>query len=296
MDLDSSAWKLLKRPAKYEVKTAPRERPPNVKEQIVRLRGFKNIHLDSEHVAEFEYQPSECKRPYRMVVVRKNLTIERGEVDIVDDIRFFFYITDDRESPREEIVFESNSRCNQENLIEQLKNGGRALRMPVDNLVSNWAYMVMAALAWNLKAWAALLLPETGRWRKKYRKEELASVPASLRKQIASRDGKSKYYCVNEEGKTVWLTDYDGDSMVNFIDRHKTRPFFLYWSPEAVHSFNTEVPKRLTDRTTALGKRSSLAGAIVSVDDQVGKLLRALDKHGLREKTLVIFTIRSAFR
>ena len=172
MDLDSSAWNLLKRPAKYEVKTAPRERPPNVKEQIVRLRGFKNIHLDSEHVAEFEYQPSECKRPYRMVVVRKNLTIERGEVDIVDDIRFFFYITDDRESPREEIVFESNSRCNQENLIEQLKNGVRALRMPVDNLVSNWAYMVMAALAWNLKAWAALLLPETGRWRKKYRKEK----------------------------------------------------------------------------------------------------------------------------
>jgi len=33
-----------------------------------------------------------------------------------------------------------------------------------------------------------------------------------------------------------------------------------------------------------------LAGAIVSVDDQVGKLLRALDKHGLRKNTLVIFS------
>jgi len=126
--------------------------------------------------------------------------------------------------------------------------------------------------------------------RKKYRKEELASAPVSLRKQIASRDGKSKYYCVNEKGKTVWLTDYDGDSMVHFIDRHKTRPFFLYWSPEAVHSFNTEVPKRLSDRTRARGKRRKLAGAIVSVDDQIGKLLQVLKKHKLRQNTLVIFS------
>ena len=45
--------------------------------------------------------------------------------------------------------------------------------MPVDNLVSNWAFMVMAALAWTLKAWSALLLPETGRWAKKLRCEKL---------------------------------------------------------------------------------------------------------------------------
>ena len=126
--------------------------------------------------------------------------------------------------------------------------------------------------------------------RKKYRKEELAGLPVSLRKQIAKKGGKSKYYCVNEEGKAVWLTDYDGDSMVNFIDRHKARPFFLYWSPEAIHSFNTEVPERLTDRTRAQGKRRKLAGAIVSVDDQVGKLLQVLKKHQLRRNTLVIFS------
>jgi hypothetical protein len=50
-------------------------------------------------------------------------------------------------------VFRANDRCNQENLIEQLKNGVHALRMPVSTLVSNWAYMVMASLAWTLKAW-----------------------------------------------------------------------------------------------------------------------------------------------
>ena len=52
----------------------------------------------------------------------------------------------------------ANQRCDQENVIEQLKNGVNAMRMPVDNLVSNWAYMVMTALAWNLKAWFALLM------------------------------------------------------------------------------------------------------------------------------------------
>ncbi len=125
---------------------------------------------------------------------------------------------------------------------------------------------------------------------KKYTREELASASAELRKQIAKKNGHSTYFCVNKEGETVWLTDYDGDSMVNFIDRHNAEPFFLYWSPEAVHSFNTEVPERLTDRTQAKGKRRKLAGAIVSVDDQVGKLLQALHKHKLRQDTLVIFT------
>jgi hypothetical protein len=172
MDLPSEAWKQLERPAKYEVRTTCRERPTNVKEQIVRRREFENIRLNSEDVAEFEYQPRGCKRPYRMVVLRKNLTKEKGVRELFDDIRFFFYITNDEGSSADEIVFESNSRCNQENLIEQLKNGVRAMRMPVDNLVSNWAYMVMSSLAWSLKAWFALLLPESGRWKKKHKNEK----------------------------------------------------------------------------------------------------------------------------
>ncbi|MEL0118365.1 MAG: sulfatase-like hydrolase/transferase [Opitutae bacterium] len=100
----------------------------------------------------------------------------------------------------------------------------------------------------------------------------------------------SKYLCTNEQGKTQWLTDYDGDNMVKFIERNKAKPFLLYWSPEAVHSSNKEAPARLIERTRAKGKRSKLAGAIVSVDDQVGKLLKTLEKHDLRKNTLVIFS------
>jgi hypothetical protein len=155
--LPKAAWKRLERPARYEVKTEERERPVNVKEQVIKEREFENIRLESEDVAEFEYRPTHCKKTYRMVVVRKNLSVEKGERRLFDEVRYFFYITNDREITKEEIVFLANHRCNQENVIGQLKSGINALRMPSDGLVSNWAYMVIATLAWNLKAWYGLM-------------------------------------------------------------------------------------------------------------------------------------------
>ena len=120
-----------------------------------RARVQEPACCQSEDVAEFDYRPIGCKKAYRVVVVRKNLSVEKGQTDAVRRIRYFFYITNDRAASAEEIVFSANDRCDQENLIEQLKNGVQAMRNPVDNLVSNWAYMVMAALAWTLKAWCA---------------------------------------------------------------------------------------------------------------------------------------------
>jgi hypothetical protein len=170
--LEKKAWKPLRRDAKYAVKTQPRQRPENVKEAIVRSREFENIRLQSEEVAEFDYAPGRCRRSYRIVVVRKNLSIGRGELALFDDVRYLFYITNIRTKTASAIVRSANDRCNQENLIKQLKSGARALTMPVDNLVSNWAYMVMASLAWTLKAWFALLLPERGRWKEKHSREK----------------------------------------------------------------------------------------------------------------------------
>jgi len=170
--LGKGAWERLDRPAKYEVETEERSRPENVKEAKVVEREFKNIRLDSEDVAEFPYSPTLCKKSYRVVVLRKNLSVEQGEWCLFDDIRYFFYITNDRGSTPAEVVFESNARCNQENLIGQLKSGVRAMSMPVNTLVSNWAYMVMASLAWTLKVWFALMLPEGGRWAEKYKREK----------------------------------------------------------------------------------------------------------------------------
>jgi hypothetical protein len=155
--LPEKNWKRLKRPKRYEVKTEERQRPVNIKEQVVKEREFKNIRLQSEQVAEFDYQPVYCSKSYRMVVVRKNLSVEKGENRLFDDIRYFFYITNDWVKTAAEIVLFANDRCNQENVIGQLKSGVDALRMPSDGLVSNWAYMVIAALAWNLKAWYGMI-------------------------------------------------------------------------------------------------------------------------------------------
>ncbi len=171
-DLPKKAWKKLLRPPRYEVQTEPRWRPQNVKQRMVRRREFEVLRLQSEELAEFDYRPTGCQKTYRMVVVRKNISHEKGELRLFDEIRYFFYITNDRRSAPEEVVFEANDRCNQENLIAQLAGGVRALSAPVDNLLSNWAYMVMTALAWNLKAWSALWLPEQKRWRKKHRQQK----------------------------------------------------------------------------------------------------------------------------
>jgi len=180
-DLPKPAWKRLRRSPKYTVETQPRQRPENVKEQIVRAREFKNLRLQSEDVASFPYSPTACRETYRMVVVRKNLSVERGEQVLFDDVRYFFYITNDTVCDACEVVFEANDRCNQENLLAQLKGGVRALHAPVDNLVSNWAYMVMVSLAWSLKAWFALLLPAKGRWKQRHAAQKQAVLHMEFR-------------------------------------------------------------------------------------------------------------------
>ncbi len=169
--LESWAWKPLHRKAKYTVKTTPRSRRPNAKQAVVRERGYKNHRLCAEHVAEFAHRPHRCRKTYRVVVLRKNVSVERGEQKLFDEIRYFFYITNDRTSSADQIVRSANQRCNQENLNDQLANGIGALRMPLGSLMSNWAYMVIASLAWTLKAWLALLIPIHGRWRERHQSE-----------------------------------------------------------------------------------------------------------------------------
>ena len=172
-DLPARAWRPLQRPARYNVQTKPRARPDNIKEARVVAREFENQRLRSEQVAECNYRPTACQKTYRLVVVRKNISVEKGEKLLFDRIEYFFYLTNDWVSEADEVVFSANDRCDQENLLAQLHGGVRALRAPVDTLDSNWAYMVMTALAWNLKAWWALSLPEQpGRWQAKHQTEK----------------------------------------------------------------------------------------------------------------------------
>lgn len=170
--LPESEWKELHRRPKYEVKTRARRRPVHVKQQIVEKREYEDIRLVKEYVAEFSYRPTKCRHNYRVIVIRKELEVYRGQRKLFDDSVCFFYISNAWGMPTEEVVFGANDRSNQENLLQQLKSGVRSLSAPVDNLASNWAYMVMASLAWSLKAWSALQLPEGGRWQEKHREEK----------------------------------------------------------------------------------------------------------------------------
>jgi len=136
-DLPETAWKPLERPPKYAVRTKPRARPERVKQQVVEQRGFKDIRLVDEWVAEMPYRPVACRHTYRLIILRKNLVVsEPRQQRLFDDYRYFLYLTNDEKSTPEEIVFSANDRCQQENVLAQL-NAVRALHAPVDNLLSN---------------------------------------------------------------------------------------------------------------------------------------------------------------
>ncbi len=136
LELPESAFSPLRRDRGRRIRR--REKRENVKERIVVERGYENIKLCSESIAEFEYRPVKCGRSYRMIVLRKDLSKERGEEALFPDVRFFFYVTNDPSMSAETVILHANARCNQENIIEQLKNGVNALRVPVYDLVSNW--------------------------------------------------------------------------------------------------------------------------------------------------------------
>ena len=156
--LAEGSWQRLERKARYQTLTNKRRHRFQEDEKERIEREYPNLKLNHEDVAEFEYQPGKCKRPYRVVVVRKNISKSKGEHVLFDEIRYHFYITTRTDLTAAAVVRCANERCDQENVIEQLKNGVNALRMPLYDLVSNGAYMVIAALAWNLKSWFAMMM------------------------------------------------------------------------------------------------------------------------------------------
>jgi hypothetical protein len=180
-DAPDALYHELVQRAEREIKTQPRERPANVKEQIVREREYRSIRTESEELVEFSYKPGKCGRAYRVIALRKNLSVSKGELVLFPEVRYFFYITNDAALTADEVVHQARQRCDQENLLAQLKGGLRALHAPVNTLLANGAYMVMAALGWSLKAWCALLLPVSPRWKNRHRDERRSLLRMEFR-------------------------------------------------------------------------------------------------------------------
>jgi len=88
--LPDSAYGYQERPVRV-IKTNPRQRPERHKARIVRERGFETIHTLEAMVAEFEYRPTACDRDYRVVVLRKRLASEKGQLRLFEEYRYFSY-------------------------------------------------------------------------------------------------------------------------------------------------------------------------------------------------------------
>ena len=160
-ELPESEWKPLKR--RSVQREAQRAKRPNSKEQVVVDNGYENQRLRAESYAEFAYRPHACRKTYRMVVVRKEIDVSKGQQLLFNKERYFFYITNEAadEVPSRDVIRGGNDRCDQENTISQLKASG-ALAAPLDTLESNWAYMAFASLAWTLKLWSGMLVRVNG--------------------------------------------------------------------------------------------------------------------------------------
>lgn len=156
--LEAEAFK----PFERQRRASRRRRVTDVRSEVVQQKGYRELTLEQEHVAEMDYRPRKAQETYRMIVLRKKIRVTQGQLQLEDEVRYHFYVTNvsKKRLSTSAIVRENNARCQQENVIEQLKNGVQAMRLPVREFYANWTYLVIAALAWNIKAWAGLLLPE----------------------------------------------------------------------------------------------------------------------------------------
>jgi hypothetical protein len=214
--LAEDVWQRLERPASYENKTGKtRARRHNRKQEVIAEREFLNLRLNHEDVAEFTYRPGKCRRDYRVIVLRKNISRVKGEQALIDEIRYFFYFTTygaDTHT-RTQIVELANERCDQENIHGQLKSGLGALRAPVDDLHSNWAYMLIAALAWNIKSWHAIMMhrkdDRTGFLRMEFKRflDTVIRIPAMILARARSIVVRLVAYTINlDRFFSAWAT------------------------------------------------------------------------------------------
>ena len=159
----------------------------------MREKGYENLVLAGEDVTAIAYQPNRCQQSYRLVIVRKNLSVQRGERALFDAVRYCFHLTNRWELDLPQVVGLAHGRCDQENVIGELKHGIHARRLPVGDLLSNGAYLVMTARAWNLKAWFALLVPDRARGREllqmEFRRFLQAIVLRPCQRSCARRGG-----------------------------------------------------------------------------------------------------------
>jgi hypothetical protein len=196
--LPPSAWKPFSAHQADKVAQAAadkktRRKRKRVRAKRARQRGYKTLATTKQWVAEFDYRiPRGGKerdaglagRTYRVAVKRQQVDISEGQEYLFTEYRDRFVITDIPRShmdPGEVFCF-AYGRCDQENIIEQFKNGIAAMRMPTGELLANSAFLMAGQLAWCLRSWlSALALPqETTRWEWKWYRQAFVYIAAKI--------------------------------------------------------------------------------------------------------------------
>ena len=97
------------------------------------------------------------------------------------------------------------------------------------------------------------------------------------------------------ESGSEYLTDYLTDQAVKFIDETKDNPFFLYFAYHVPHTpiqgrddLVAEFAGKV--KPNAIHKNPQYAAMVASLDQSVGRVLERLERHGLTDNTLVVFT------
>jgi hypothetical protein len=163
--LPKNVWHEVER-RERPVLSSPRRKKVRTKQAVVRKRKFRCLTLKQEWVSEFEYRPGKCEKHYRVLVLKKRIEESCGQQVLFDSYRYFFYITNIDDMTTHDLLVFIRKRCNHENKVEQLDNGIHALKMPAAEFTANWAYMAIVMLAWNIKSWMGLLLPDQDRKQK----------------------------------------------------------------------------------------------------------------------------------
>lgn len=90
-----------------------------------------------------------------------------------------------------------------------------------------------------------------------------------------------------------YLSDREAEEAVAFIEKHKDKPFFLNMNNYAVHTpiqAKAEVTAKYAKKPKTTQKNAKYAAMVESVDDCAGRIMDALEEHGIADRTMIIFT------
>ena len=142
-----------------------------------------------------------------------------------------------------------------------------------------------------------------GKWHLGHGRREFWPMQRGFDYQYGALVGEIDYFTHSVGGKTDWfrnnkllnergyVTTLIGDDAVRFISNQSAnKPFFMYVAFTAPHT-PYQAPQEYIDKYKQIGdvNRRAYAAMITVMDEQIGRIVGALEKRGLRQNTLIIF-------